>query len=59
MSRKKKPILPKDFFSTVRNIITSKEALKDVIPVEWNDALKDRKENKKQVIKLVKNKMTN
>lgn len=59
MSRKKKPILPKDFFSTVRNIITSKEALKDVIPVEWNEALKDRKENKKQVIKLVKNKMTN
>ena len=59
MSRKKKPILPKDFFSTVRNIITSKEALKDVIPVELNEALKDRKENKKQVIKLVKNKMTN
>lgn len=51
---KKKTILPKDFFSIVRNLITSKEALKDVVPVNWEEVLKDRKENDEQIIKLVK-----
>lgn len=54
MEEKKKKIIPKNFFSTIREVITTKEALKDVIPVDWNNALKERKENKNQVIKLVK-----
>lgn len=54
---KKKEIIPKGFFSTVRNIITTKEALKDVNPVDWNNALKERKNEEKQVIKLVKPKI--
>ena len=53
----KKNIIPKGFFSTVRNIITTKEALKDVTTVNWNIALKDRKNDEKQVIKLVKPKI--
>lgn len=47
----KKNIIPKGFFSTVRNIITTKEALKDVTPVNWNNALKDRK-NAKEIVKI-------
>ena len=54
----KKNVIPKGFFSTVRNIITTKEALKDVTPVNWNNALKDRKNDEKQVIKLVKPKVS-
>ena len=50
----KKTIIPKGFFSQTRRIITSKEALKDVVPVNWKEALKERKNNKKQVVKLVK-----
>lgn len=50
----KKTIIPKGFFSQTRRIITSKEALKDVVPVNWKEALKGRKNNKKQVVKLVK-----
>ena len=55
----KKNIIPKGFFSTVRNIITTKEALKDVTPINWDEALKDGKNNKEQVIKLVKPKKFN
>ena len=54
MRKRKKTILPKDFFSIVRNLITPKEALKDVVPVNWEEVLKDRKENDEQIIKLVK-----
>ena len=55
----KKEIIPKGFFSTVRNIITTKEALKDVIPVNWDETLKGRKNSKEQAIKLVKPKKFN
>ena len=54
---KKKEIIPKGFFSTVRNIITTKEALKDVTPMNWDEALKKGKNSKEQVIKLVKPKI--
>ena len=55
----KKDIIPKGFFSTVRNIITTKEALKDVTPMNLYEALKEGKNNKEQVIKLVKPKKFN
>lgn len=46
--------LPKGFFSIPREIITAEEAMKDVIPVNWDDILKDWKDNDKQAIELVK-----
>lgn len=49
-------ILPKGFFSVVREVITPEEALKDVIPVDWDYALKDWVEDESQVIKTI-NKM--
>ncbi len=54
MKENKKSIIPKNFFNIPRKIITSNEALKDVIPVDWNDILKSRKSNKNQIVKLVK-----
>lgn len=54
MKEKKKNIIPKNFFNVPRKIITSKEALKDVIPVNWNDISKSRKNEKNQIVKLVK-----
>lgn len=47
-------ILPKGFFSVANNIITAEEALKDVIPVDWDYALKDWVDDESQAIKLVK-----
>ena len=46
--------LPKGFFSIPRKIITAEEAMKDVIPVNWDDILKDWKDSDKQAIELVK-----
>ena len=46
--------LPKGFFSIPREIITAEEAMKDVIPVNWDDILKDWKDSDKQAIELVK-----
>ena len=43
---------PKNFFNIKREVISSKEALKDVVPVNWTEALKNRKNNDKQIIKL-------
>lgn len=44
---------PKGFFNNIkREIISSKEALKDVVPINWTEALKNRKNNDKQTIKL-------
>ena len=54
MRENKKNIIPKNFFSFPRKIITSKEALKDIIQVDWNEILKSRKNNKNQIVKLVK-----
>ena len=56
MENNKKNIIPKGFFSLPRKIISTKEALKDVIPVNWDDVLKGRKDNKNQIIELVNNK---
>ena len=53
---KKENIVPKGFFLKPRKIITSEEALKDVIPVDLEKVFKDRKDNDNQIIKLVKNK---
>lgn len=58
--KEKNVIIPRGFFSTIRDVITNKEALKDVIPINWNEASEPREDNEKQVVKLVKNNdMTN
>lgn len=54
---KRKVIVPKGFFSNVRDVITTKEALKDVTRINWKECLKDRKDNKNQIVKLVKSKI--
>ena len=51
MEKKRKNIMPKNFFNTERKIISTKEALKDVTAVNWNKILKNRKNNKNQVVK--------
>lgn len=45
---------PKGFFSESRNIISSDEALKDVVKINWENILKNRKNNNKQIVKLIK-----
>ncbi len=52
MTNKKKTIIPKGFFDVSQKIITTKEALKDVVPIKWDDIKKERKNNKNQVVKL-------
>jgi len=47
--------LPKGFFSVDRKVITAEEALKDVIPIDWDYILKDWVDDESQAIKLVKN----
>ena len=56
MKKSKKNIIPEGFFSQPRKTISTKEALKDVIPVNWNEVLKNRKDNKNQIIKLINQK---
>lgn len=34
---------PKGFFSEPRNVISSDEALKDVVKINWENALKEKK----------------
>ena len=46
--------LPKDFFSVEREIITAEEALKDVIPVDWDSILENREDSEEQAIILYK-----
>ena len=48
----KKKIIPKEFFNIERNIITNKKAMKGVIPVDWEKALKDRHDNQNEVVLL-------
>ena len=57
MTNKKKMVLPKGFFNVSRKIITTKEALKDVIPIKWDNIKKERKNNKNQIVNLVNNKI--
>ncbi len=52
MKKTKNNILPKGFFNKKREVISSKEALKDVVPINWAEALKNRKNSDKQIIKL-------
>ena len=51
---KYKENFPNDFFSKTRKVVNIKETLNDVVPVDWNSALKNRKNNDKQIVKLVK-----
>lgn len=43
---------PKGFFEKSRPTISTKEALKDVIPLEWNKSILEGK--KKTLVKLAK-----
>ena len=43
MKNKIKTIIPKGFFSKPQNIISTEEALKDVIPVKWVEVKKKKK----------------
>lgn len=54
MEKKKITTFPKGFFQKKRPTITTSEALKDVIPFQWEKSFKEKKENKKQIAKLVK-----
>ena len=57
MNSKIKTIIPKGFFSKPQNIITTEEALKDVIPVNWVEVKKKRKSNKNQAVTCVNTKV--
>lgn len=48
--RNQKPIIPDGFWDIPRPTITMEEALKDVIPIDWEKALEGKKPNKKDVI---------
>ena len=47
-------ILPKGFFEVANNIITAEEALKDVIPVDWDSILENWQDSEDQAIILYK-----
>lgn len=49
MKKKERPKFPKGFFKKSRPIIGTKEALKDVIPVEWSKNVLEGK--KKTLVK--------
>ncbi len=57
MTNKKKTFIPKGFFNASQKIITTKEALKDVIPIKWDNIKKKRKNNKDQVVNFVNTKI--
>ena len=57
MTNKKKTVIPKEIFNVPQKIITTKEALKDVIPIKWDNVKKERKNNKNQAVNLVNNKV--
>ncbi len=54
MTIMEKEIIPKGFFNVSQKIITTKEALKDVIPVKWDKAKMERKSNK-SIVNLIDN----
>ena len=47
LEKKKIPEFPKGFFTQPRPTISMKEALKDVVPIEWSNEVKSK--NKKIV----------
>ncbi len=53
MGKKEITKFPKGFFQLKRPTITISEALKDVIPIEWEE---NKGKNKKQIAKLLKKK---
>ena len=53
MEKKEITKFPKGFFQLKRPTITTSEALKGVIPLEWEE---DKGNNEKQIEKLVKQK---
>ena len=57
MTNKKKTVIPKEIFNVPQKIITTKEALKDVIPIKWDNVKKERKNNNNQAVNLVNNKV--
>ena len=57
MTNKKKIVIPKEIFNVPQKIITTKEALKDVIPIKWDKVKKERKNNTNKVVNLVNNKV--
>lgn len=54
MKKKNKKIIPKGFFSQPRPTISSKEALKEIVPMNWDKVTKERKDNKDQIVILPK-----
>ncbi len=52
--KKRKTIIPKDFFTKIRPTISTKDALKDVIPVEWK--VKDNSRKEKVIVYSAKGK---
>jgi len=38
----KRPSFPEDFFSRPRPKVTTKEALKDIIPIKWSEKVESR-----------------
>ena len=57
MKKENKIKFPKGFFQLKRTTITASEALKDVIPIKWDNVKKERKNNKNQAVNLVNNKV--
>lgn len=52
MENKKRSLFPKNFFIKERKEITSKEALKDVVPLNYNNI--DKKTTSNSTLKIVK-----
>lgn len=52
MEKKAKLMFPKGFFSQQRPTVSSKEALKDVIPIKWNNDIVNG--NKKNIVNSAK-----
>lgn len=48
MEKKEKPVFSKGFFNKPRPTISSKEALKDVIPIKWDQQQKRKKMSLKE-----------
>ena len=54
MEKKKVKKFPNGFFQKERPAITASEALKDIIPIKWDEKINDKKNKDEQTVKLVK-----
>lgn len=43
LEKKKRPEFPKGFFNQPRPTVSMKEALIDVVPIEWSNEVKSKK----------------